>query len=307
MGTTGTPYDDVYRTMLNDCSSLILPVIKEMFGEHYTGKEQIVFGVNEHFLNRQNGEEEKLITDTAFSVIGRKRKQYHVECQSTPDSTMLIRMFEYESQIALDEGKVKGSTLTVTFPHSGVLYLRHTKKTPDEMTIRIKTSGGTVSYPVKVFKTQTYTIDEVFEKRLLFLIPFYIFTHEKRFRVYNNNQKKLELLKNEYEEIKRKLEELMNAGEISEYTKCMIVDMSNRVLEHIAWNFENVKEEVKTVMGGKVLNYEAKDILNQGKREVAEELLKLGKNSFEEIAQCTGMTVSEIEALAEKLGVAVPV
>ena len=60
-------------------------------------------------------------------------------------------------------------------------------------------------------------------------------------------------------------------------------------------------------MGGKVLNYEAKDILNQGKREVAEELLKLGKNSFEEIAQCTGMTVSEIEALAEKLGVAVPV
>lgn len=307
MDTTGTPYDDVYRTMLNDCSSLILPVINEMFGEHYTGKEQIVFGINEHFLNRQNGEEEKLITDTAFSVIGRKRKQYHVECQSVPDSTMLIRMFEYEAQIALDGGKVKGRTLTVTFPHSGVLYLRHTKKTPDEMTIRIKTSGGAVSYPVKVFKTQTYTIDEVFEKRLLFLIPFYIFTHEKRFRVYNNNQKKLDALKNEYEEIKRKLEELMKAGEINEYTKCMIIDMSNRVLEHIAWKYENVKEEVKSVMGGKVLNYEAKDILNQGKREVAENMIKRGKLSFEEIAEYTGMTVSEVNALAEKLGVAVPV
>ncbi|MBQ6441303.1 MAG: hypothetical protein IJJ13_01750 [Lachnospiraceae bacterium] len=311
MCTTSTPYDDVYRTMLNDCSSLILPVINEMFGEHYTGKEQIVFGINEHFVNFQNGEEEKCVTDTAFTVIGITRKKYHVECQSTPDSTMLIRMFEYESQIALDDGNVKGNTLTVTFPHSGVLYLRHSRRTPDEMTINIRTSGGEVSYPVKVFKTQAYTIGEIFEKRLLFLIPFYIFTHEKRFQVYNNNEKKLESLRNEYEEIKRKLEELMIAGEISEYTKCMIIDMSNRVLEHIAAGYENVREGVENVMGGKVLNYEAKEILNrgisqgvgQGKREVAENLIKRGKLTFEEIAEDTGMTVAEVEALAEKLGV----
>ncbi len=43
MSTTSTPYDDVYRTMLNDCTSLILPVINELFGEHYTGKEKIIF------------------------------------------------------------------------------------------------------------------------------------------------------------------------------------------------------------------------------------------------------------------------
>ena len=141
------------------------------------------------------------------------------------------------------------------------------------------------------------------EKKLYFLIPFYIFTHEKLLRVYNNNQKKLKNLRNEFEEIKRKLEERMQAGEISKYAKCMIIDMSNRVLEHIAWKYENVREGVKNAMGGKVLNYEAKDILNQGKREVAEEMLKLGKNTFEEIAQCTRMTVSEVEELAEKLRV----
>lgn len=310
MNTTSTPYDDVFRTMLNDCSNLILPVINEMFGEHYTGKETIIFGINEHFLNQQDGEEEKCITDTAFAVIGKRRKNYHIECQSTADKTMLIRMFEYESQIALDNGTVKGNTLTVTFPHSGVLYLRHTKKTPDELTIRIKTTGGDVSYPVKVFKVQSYTIDEIFLKKLLFLIPFYIFTHEKRFRVYNTNEKRLYALKNEYEEIMQRLEALMNAGKIDEFTKCMIVDMSNRVLQHIAIKYDNVREGVKTVMGGKVLNYEAKDILNrgldQGRREVAENLIKLGKNSFEEIAQCAKISVSEVEKLAEKLGVLTP-
>ena len=32
---TNTPYDDVFRTLLNDCSSLIIPVINEVFGEEY--------------------------------------------------------------------------------------------------------------------------------------------------------------------------------------------------------------------------------------------------------------------------------
>ncbi len=31
--------------------------------------------------------------------------------------------------------------------------------------------------------------------------------------------------------------------------------MSNKVLEHIAVNYNSVREKVKTVMGGKVLEY----------------------------------------------------
>lgn len=34
---TSTPYDDVFKTLLNDCTKLIIPVINEIFGEHYTG------------------------------------------------------------------------------------------------------------------------------------------------------------------------------------------------------------------------------------------------------------------------------
>ena len=50
---SNTPYDDVFRTLLNDCSPLILPLINEVFDEHYTGREKIVFSPNEHFLNRR--------------------------------------------------------------------------------------------------------------------------------------------------------------------------------------------------------------------------------------------------------------
>ena len=155
-------------------------------------------------------------------------------------------------------------TLTVEFPHSAVLYLRHNSRTPDAMTVRIKTPGGEISYQVLVMKTQQYTLDEIFEKRLLFLIPFYIFTHESRFDEYENNAEKQELLKREVMEIMDKLEQMALAGEISEYEKCTIVDMTRKVVEKITAKYENVRKEVTSVMGGKVLEYEAKKILQSG-------------------------------------------
>ena len=97
---------------------------------------------------------------------------------------MLIRLFEYDSQIALDDGEIKGNELTVNFPHSGVLFLRSNKNTPNEMLVNIVTPGGNVRYKIPVMKIQNYTLDDVFRKKLYFLLPFYIFTHEARFAEY---------------------------------------------------------------------------------------------------------------------------
>ncbi|EOS70121.1 hypothetical protein C818_02093 [Lachnospiraceae bacterium MD308] len=264
---TNTPYDDVFRTLLNDCSSLIIPVINEVFHERYSGKEKVVFSANEHFLNRQGGNEDERITDSNFKIVGTKIKKYHLECQSTIDNSILVRMFEYGTQIALDEGEIKENVLTVTFPHSAVLYLRCNESTPDKMKIKMVTPGGEVAYDIPLMKSQQYTIDEIFEKRLLFLIPFYIFSHEKRFEEYEKDGTKLKLLQGEYELIKSRLEELMDQGEISEYMKCTINDMSNKVLEHIAVKYDSVKKGVQSVMGGKILEYEAKTIRNEGMEE----------------------------------------
>ena len=47
-------YDGAFRTILNDCRKLIIPVINEIFGETYTGEEEIRFSPNEHFLDQQD-------------------------------------------------------------------------------------------------------------------------------------------------------------------------------------------------------------------------------------------------------------
>lgn len=160
------------------------------------------FSPNEHFVNKQDGAEEERITDTCFRILAEKPRKYHYECQSNADSSMLVRFFEYDAQIALDDGKIEGNILTVEFPHSAVLFLRCSENTPDRMETGISTPGGCVAYEIPVIKIQNYSIDEIFKKNLLFLIPFYIFSHECRFNEYESNDAMLETLKTEYEYIK---------------------------------------------------------------------------------------------------------
>lgn len=104
-GDMANIYDGAFRTILNDCRKLVIPVVNEIFGETYTGKEEIRFFPNEHFLDQQDAADQKRITDTNFTIFEKVPKKYHVECESgLPDGKMTIRLFEYDAQIALDEG-----------------------------------------------------------------------------------------------------------------------------------------------------------------------------------------------------------
>ena len=99
---------------------------------------------------------------------------------------------------------------------------------------------------------------------MLFLIPFHIFCYEKELPEYEDSEEKLQELPNKCYEIRSRLENLSLAGKISEFQKCAIIDMSKKVIENLAIRYANVTKGVTSVMGGKVLEYEAKSILNQG-------------------------------------------
>ena len=255
--------------MMNDCVSLLIPVINEVFGKHYSGNERIVFHPNEHFINQQDGSEQKRITDSSFSIVSEDNSEdkYIFECQSADDDTMLIRIFEYITQEALDSGKVEQYKLIVTIPHAAVLFLRSGKNTPDVMSIVINTPGGSVSFNVPVLKVKSYSLEQLFDKNLLFLLPFYIFNLEKDFPKYDRDKAALEKLKRVYSDFMDRLEAAVETGSISAYYRRTILDMSKKVLENIAAKYHNVQEGVKNIMGGQVLEHEGKTIYNAGIQE----------------------------------------
>ncbi len=311
-------YDGAFRTILNDCRKLVIPVINEIFGESYTGDEKIEFFPNEHFIDQQDEADKKRITDTNFRITGTETKKYHLECESSyPDGRITIRLFEYDSQIALDEGEITEETLTVTFPNTAVLYLRTRKKTPDKMKYVIVTPGGTVQYDIPIMKVQSYSLDDIFEKRLLMLIPFYIFSHEDSFPDYDSSRQRLENLKSEYREILDRLNRLEEQGIIGAFDKRTIIELSSDVIKEITQKYENVKKGVGDIMGGALIETEARIILNQGisqgisqgkmlgmdeaNKKTADRMLKSGKFTIEEVAEYCDLTVEEVGQIAENL------
>jgi len=274
---TSTPYDDTFRTLLVDCTRLIIPVINEAFGEHYSGKETVITHTDYHFKHSKNAKLTKLESDCNITLIGIEHKNYHLECQSSTDGTMLIRMFEYDTQIAIENGRVEGSIYEVEFPNSAVLYLRHNKNTPDKYTICIKAGKEKLSYDIPVIKVQMYGIEEIFEKKLYFLIPFYIFVYEGQFSEINSDAKKLEDLRGVYEEICEKLEKAHEAGDISQYERNTILELSVVVVRSIAKKYERVRKGLGEFMGGKVLNYPTKELCNRYWEKGREEGLEKGQ------------------------------
>ena len=70
--------------------------------------------------------------------------------QSTPDTSMVQRVYEYDSGIAFTYRKVNGAEMTVRFPRSAVLFLRYTGNTPDVMRIFVETQSGVSVHEVAV-------------------------------------------------------------------------------------------------------------------------------------------------------------
>jgi hypothetical protein len=194
---SSTPYDDVFHTLVVDCTNLMISVVNEAFNENYTENARIVLKQNEVYQRQQNGETTKKITDSNLEITeDDESSDYHMECESTYDGSIIIRIYEYDSQIALYNGEFKDGILEVKFPHAGILFLRSNSNTPDKYTIKITTPAGSLPYDVQVLKVKSYTLKEIFEKKLLLLIPFYIFNYEDKFNGIEIDGEKLKALKN---------------------------------------------------------------------------------------------------------------
>ena len=87
-----TIFDDVFRTMMQKMPTLVIPLINEAFGTSYS--ENVSF---QQLRNEHEEEFGKIISD---SIIKIESKTYHIECQSVDDTTIAIRMLEYDFSIA---------------------------------------------------------------------------------------------------------------------------------------------------------------------------------------------------------------
>ena len=249
-----TIFDDVFRTMLEKMPQLAIPLINEVFGTFYPEDIEIIQKRNEH--QTQNG---RVITDSHLLIADRI---YHIECQSTDDSTMVIRMIEYDFAISLEHVQKENGRYRMYFPQSCVLYLRGIKKRDTISVEIVMPNGDTVEYTVPVVQVQEFTCDDMLQKHLLFLLPYHVIKYEQEKGLDTDSEKWKELL-DEYAKIEKYLEKnFLEKGNEKAYRD--MVELIIRIADYVFRDKEKVKKGFGDVMGGKVLELESDKLIQRG-------------------------------------------
>lgn len=256
-------FDSVFKTLLQRFPMLAVALINEVFHADYAEDEVIIQGRNEyHSLDG------KIINDAMLRI---RDKIYHIECQSTSDGLMVIRMIEYDFRIALEETRNtlmnelkkkpkerSKEPLSFRFPQSCMVCVRPGIEKEDSLKLQIvMPNGEKVLYEVPVVQAQSFSKEDMFKKRLLILIPFYVLRYEKDIKDGKNEI--LGKLKSEYEYIKEQL--IAEGNSINEprlYYDLAV--LSQKILDYVGRGNEDYKERMGNIMGGVILEMESDKI-----------------------------------------------
>ena len=288
---SSTIFDDVFRTMLEKMPQLAVPLINEVFGTSYPEDIEIIQKRNEH--QTQNG---RVITDSHLLIANRI---YHIECQSTDDSTMVIRMIEYDFAISLEQVQKENGRYRMYFPQSCVLYLRGTKKRDTISVEIVMPDGNTVEYTVPVVQVQRFTCDDMLQKHLLFLLPYHVIKYEQEKGLDTDGEKWKELL-DEYAKIEKYLEEkFLEKG--NEKTYRDMVELIIQIADYVFRDKEKVRKGFGDVMGGKVLELESDKLIQRGIEQGLEQGIEQGIAMERKNTELVRRKAEEAEAEIQRL------
>ena len=289
-------YDNVFRSMEEHAPSVMIPLINEVFGTNYAADEPVTrLGDKQHVLDMA------LETDACLKI---QQKLYHCECESNPDNSIIaIRMFQYDLAVALEHKHRENGVYVITFPHSTVLYLRHGKNTKNTETVIVRMPDGReIDYIIPIVKCQEYTKDDIFNKKLYVMLPYYILRYEKYLAQYEEKEEKRQLLIEEYQDICQRLENSLARENREAYAE--IHKLIMQVLDYVLNIYTETKKGVSHVMGGKAMESYKSQLLREGQSTLLSSLIekKLKANkSIEQIASEVEMSVEEIQPLYDSI------
>ena len=259
-------YDSVFWSSVSNMPGYFIPLVNEAFGEHFTDKAEVTLRPMKQVTRLpgaqlKRGEVDSLATLSERTVT----KDYHIEMEAWGNGGLAIRIAEYAAGYAYASVVKTEHGAKMTIPFSAVIFLRSKGTPPDKLLIEIDFPGGKVSYEAPVLNMKDYSVSELFEKRLLLLVPFHGFTFADDFDRMNE-QGAGELLAS-LDEINDRLIGMVQSGEIVESQKSHMIEWTQKVLERMTVKYENISKEVGKAMGGYMIRTRTDEILDEGRAE----------------------------------------
>ena len=232
---------------------------------------------------------------------------FHETFSSDAEVTRLPEEYQKVISKVVVDSRRRDDTERIRFPRSCVIYLRTTATMPDEEMLEIEMPDGQVIlYRVPVLKLRDYTVDEIFEKNLLILLPYYIINYEKKISAIAKDEVRIRVLIQEYREIVEQLAEATKNDEPGIFQD--ILQMMRELIRYLLRKQPELRERMGDVMGGKVLPLPSDKLREEREAGLQQGISRgISKSIFAVIETCQEYHATKEEAtmkLVEKFSLA---
>jgi hypothetical protein len=230
-------YDKTFKKVLTLSSTAVINMINGLFGTSYPFDSTITYNWTEF----EDDKLKKVLADTILTI--NTCHSYHMEAQIDKDDNIVFRVFEYGFSYALRTRDNDKDSRVLKFPQPIVIYLDHTEPVPEEYELILDfEEQGEFCYHVPALDFQSISIEELNEKKLIILIPFYLLKLRhimKKERTEENKQALIHLIQ---DDIIGSINKNLEAGNITREDAYKLYTYTKILYHQIYSRYEELEE-----------------------------------------------------------------
>ena len=297
-------FDSMVKELLEESSKEnVIRFINTLYNENFPLDSRVT-----RLATETNNQGEQRRSDIMIMI---NEREFHAEVQSTPDSTMVFRMFDYGYRHALMNKIMTADSLELNFPDPIVIFLRNTERTPTEFTVKLNfTNTDSFSYKIPVKRIGDYTPESLIDGSLYAIGPFYPMKYEKELSGEHSEESE-QRFTSEINSLYDWIEGKVKKGEISKEFAQLFIDGLIKTTAKVTSKAKIInKEAIEKVMENIQTRKYVLDPLNwreegreEGRAESRAEKLdsaremKRDNMPIEKIQKYTKLSVEEIQRL----------
>ena len=287
--------------------NLIIPLTNLMFHTQYAMNEQITMLNKEHHAHIDS-KHARRFSDAHYSINGTR---FLLECLAYSDGSIVLRMTEYAFMEALEYGEQTSPwEAEYRLPRIGLLLIRGGKNVPEQGIIHIEDDEFSVINHMEIVQMRFYSVDEIIEQKLYFLMPFTCFLYpEKKERTAEEIQQ----MAKDLSAMLDALEQAALNGELTTQEAKAVLQCMWEVYSRYTSGDHKTRKEVQNTMRGKEIyvpgTKQYDEGIKVGREEGREEgvlstlqsLVDDGSISYEKAAQTAGISVEAFKKQVAEL------
>jgi len=232
-------FDHTFKRILTLSKKAIINLINGLFETQYPVDSKIVYNWTEH----TNRDLAWRLADTILSI--NDMHYYHIEAQMTEDEEIVFRVFEYGFGHAYQNRIVEKGGETLVFPEPRIVYLSGTslQKIPEEYSLTLDFgTQGKFNYKVPVIKLQNISIEELNNRKMIVLIPFFLLKLRKELQKERTKENMEALQKLILYDIIGSINKNEELGNISQNDGYILKNLTDRLYFEIYSTYNELEE-----------------------------------------------------------------